>query len=395
MSLRAVTRGWPQIIAAACVAFLAMLVTGAVLLVAAKLQFPSFGAGFDPIDIVNALVIISLACLGVPIHLGSAEVEAFPLGALSAVGLSIAWASATAVRARAPETLARCVMEGAKMGLPFSILCWLVATIFRFRGGDIPVSAGAPEALILGALWGAIFGVVGGLQAHAPVRAHVARALHDLRSGSRIAYEGLLAGGVMLVVAAVLGAGAVLAWIIIGLAQGATPRSWNAGDAVAYVVYFIAFVPNLIVNVIALSMAAPVGVGARVTISGRTFGRVPEFSLTDWGGSDTPALLWLLLAIPLAAGIAGGMSAHRNAADRGRCLEVLGVAAVSFAGALLILALFSEARLGAGLVRGRGFGAVTPNAPILLALAAAWAGVVGLAGWKLAERRARSALGTG
>ncbi len=131
---------WLDPLAAACLAFLVLLALGALLLVAAKLQYPGFGAGANPIEVLSAIVILGLAILRVPIHVDQLVVSVLPLGALLAAGFGIAWATSVTLRSADERRL----LLGLSVGVPFGILCWLAALVFRF-GGRSDVFAGAYE----------------------------------------------------------------------------------------------------------------------------------------------------------------------------------------------------------------------------------------------------------
>ncbi len=189
----------------------------------------------------------------------------------------------------------------------------------------------------------------------------------------------------MLASALLLAGFAALVWIIVGLAKGVTPAGFGFGDALAALVYLAAFLPNVLVTIIALALGAPVEVGARVTFGGREVGPFGEWSLLDWGGDPTPWYLFLLLAIPLLSCMLGGFSARRNAHDPPRWLPVLAGAAVTFAVPLTVVALLADARLGAGLVTGGGFAHVAPDALLTLVFGLLWADALGYIGWRVAD----------
>ena len=376
--------GWVDAAQAAGVAFLGVLVIGAALLLALKLHFPELGAGFNPISVLAAIVMAGLGTLGVPLHIGGIEISTVPLGALLASGAVIAWATSSALRERERD-VAPLWLEGAKVAVPFALLCWLAALIFRIRAGPNPVASGGAEALVFPALWAALFGALGGARVRGTVRAVTGRILDRVRARWPDLYEGFAAGGVMLVVVAVLSAFALLLWVIIGLARGATPKGFTAGDAVAAVVYAVAFLPNVIVTIAGLSLGAPVEIGSQITGAGRLRGSVPMYSIFDWDGAGPPFYVALLLMIPVIACSIGGYIAYKSADDRSKYAEIIGAAAATFAGVLFVLAALSEARLGAGLLGRGGFARLALDAPITFVLAFLWAALLGFAGWKVAE----------
>ena len=377
--------GWVDASQAAGLAFLGLLGIGAILLIAAKLQLPELGNELNPINILSAIVMAGLGTLGVPLHLGGIEVSVIPLGALAATGLVISWAVRTSLRRREGNGTGERLLDGAKVAIPFGLLCWLASLVFRLREGPNPVAAGAGEALAFGLLWGALFGVLGAVISGTTLRQLVSQGLDRFRGRVANAYDGFVAGGVMLLVTFLLAAVALLLWIIVGLARGGTPKGFGAGDAVAAVVYLIAFLPNMLSTIAGFSVGAPVELGGQITVAGRLRGRVPAYSVFDWDGATPPFYVALLVMIPVIACSVGGYIAYRNAKDKDRVVEVLAAAVVTFSVTLLILTTLAEARLGAGLLGRSGFARLAVNAPITFLLAVVWSGALGFAGWKVAE----------
>ena len=81
---------WRDPVMSASLGYLALLVVGAALLVAAKLQFSALGSGFNPLSVVTAMTILGLSALGAPLHIGPIEVVTLPLGALAIFGTAFA-----------------------------------------------------------------------------------------------------------------------------------------------------------------------------------------------------------------------------------------------------------------------------------------------------------------
>lgn len=376
--------GWLDVSGAACLAFLVVLLVGAVLLLAIKLQAAGAGAGGDALDVFSAMVVLGLAALRVPLHIGELELTVLPLGALVVAGAGIAWAAKLAVHRSAPEGLRDAAIQGAKVGVPFALICWLAALAFQLRGTVDPVSADAGGALLWGAFWGAGFGALGGLTARSGLREEIERGLEALGRRSSVAAAGMVSGGVMLVAVAILASFAALVWIIVALASG--PRTdFGPAEAAAAVIYLAAFAPNVLVAIVAVAMGAPLQVGAAVTTGGRVVGPLTEISLLDWADGSAPWYLFLLLLIPLAACAMGGFWVGRARHPRSERLGILLAGAIFFALVLGVLAALGDARLGAGLVRERGFGRLAPDAAITAGVAFLWAAAAGFAGLKAAE----------
>jgi hypothetical protein len=377
--------GWLDAGRAACVLFLATLCVGAILVVGAKLGHPALGAGANPLSILTAVVILASASLGSPVHVGDLEVTTLPLGGLVVIGAVGTWAASKIVGTRTELDERRAAVEGAKMAVPFALLAWSSALVFRFRSPVTPVAAGAGEALALAAAWGGLFGALGGWSSRSTTPRRIGRVLDLVYARSRPAYEGVVAGGVMLAVAVAGVSACAVLWVALSLVREALTRPPSVALVLAGLIFVVAFLPNLAVTLLALALGAPVEVGARVRLGGRSLGPLRELSLADWGGSATPWYLWLLVLVPLFACLLGGFAARRNSAAPERAPEVLATAAAAFAAPLGIVATLAPARLGAGLVAARGFAHVAPDAWATFLWALGWAGVVGFLGWKVAE----------
>lgn len=376
-----VTRGWLDATSAAALGFLALLIVGSLLVVGAKLQYPDLGSGAAALSVLDAIVIISLGCLGIPVDFGRVEITVIPIGALLAAGWAISWAAKFAVEKSAADDAAARARRGAMIGIPFAVICLAAASIFRLRDGTDHVGADALSALMLGALWGAVFGAVGGLRSGTTLRRVVSGGLSYLKKRSRIGYEIVLAAGVMLATAATLAVLVSLLWIIIGLATGAPSESFGPGDAGAAVIYLAAFGINVVVSLVSFSLGAPIEVGAQVTIAGRLVGSLREFSLLDWDRGGPPVYAFFVIVIPFVSCLVGGFYARRNTTEPTRAVAIMAGTAFAFALTLSLLAWMSDARLGAGLVRERGFGRVAPDETVVLVLGAVWAGAAGALGW--------------
>ena len=375
--------GWLDVAAAAALSFLVLLVVGGVLVLAAKLNFPALGGGADILAAFNAVVIAGLGAIGIAIVIDGLSVSALPLGALLVIGAGTAWAVRAALRDQPPSDLAAAVRWGVRVAIPFGLLCFFFALVFRFRGRH-PVAADAGMALITGAFWGAVFGIIGAVKLVEPLRAASGRLLAGVRARDRAWYEGAVAGGVMLSSAAVLGVAAVLVWAIVSLASGEPGGRFGAGDAIAYLVYLAAFLPNVVVVIIAIGLGAPLDVGAKVDLGGRLVGQLREYSLASWGRGDAEPYLLGLLLIPIAACAAGGFIARRRSAQPSSMLVVLLTGSAVFCVGLTLVAAIGELRF-AGIIKGAGYGAVEPDLVLLALFAFLVSGVVSFGGWKLAE----------
>lgn len=379
--------GWIDAAKTASAAFVATLCVGAILLVAAKLQSPELGTGASPLSVFTAVVVVALACLGAGVRIDDVEVSALPLGALLAVAAAISWATARILEARDDEvspTILEASLKGAQVAVPYAALAWTAALIFRFRQGATPVAVDAAQALALAALWAALSGGLGGLRAGRQLRP-LAAALGGLAARRSEVLRGLQAGTAMVALSVTGATVSLCVWIVVRIAIG-LPRGFDAADAIAAIVYLAAFLPNLVVGLVALALGAPVEIGARVMLDGRMVGPLQDLTIARWGGDGSPAYLWLLAAIPLAACFLAGFAARRNSERDVRPIMVIGVAALSFAIPLALAAALADARLGTGLVGQSGFAHIAPDPVATGVLASLWAAGIGAAGWLYADR---------
>jgi hypothetical protein len=111
--------------------------------------------------------------------------------------------------------------------------------------------------------------------------------------------------------------------------------------------------------VFSLAVGASLEVGAQFDVGGRMVGPLRTISL--WS-SDGISLRWLLLALPIAVGVANGIRTERkHPALPSAAKIVVGTAAI-VAVAVGVLAAIGDARLGAGLVKQNGVGLVAVDA---------------------------------
>jgi hypothetical protein len=377
--------GWTEAVEAAAFCFLSLLGIGAVLVVAAKLENPALGTGAGPLEALSAIVVLGLAGIGVTLDLGRLSIAALPLGVVVVFAGVVSWVARTTVQKRRVADGKAAVLDGMKLAVPLGVICLLAALLFRVGRSEDAVRAQPAMAWLVSSLWGALFGALGGLRWSGSLGWNARDLLARIQLRSRSWYEGLVAGGAMLAVTAVLSAAALLLIMIVGLMRGHPEAGITAGDAVSGLVYFAAFLPNLVVLVATFALGAPVEVGARVSFGGRPIGGFESFSLLGLGGPSPGGAALLLLLIPLVACLFGGFVARRHSSMPGRFTEVLGTAAVVYATTWLVLGWLSSARIGVG-VLGRGVGRLAPGAGAAFLVALLWAGVVGWLGWKLAER---------
>ncbi len=358
---------------AALLAFLGVMGVGAVFVIALKLQYPDLGAGSDPVEVLISVVILGLASLRVPVHIGDLTLTVLPLGALVCVAWIVRWSCLSTVSVGRPR-------RGLLVGAFFGPIAAAAALVFRFRFESDPIFAGALGAFLWGLVWVSLFAGVVFASSGTPLHRVMILRLVSIKERRPSLYEGVRTAALMLGLDSLLAITAGLLWTIFWLLSGGGPRQLSLADLVAVALYVLAFTPNLVIAVLSLSLGAPVDVGAAVTIGARVRGPLRHLSVFDG-----PAVL--LLAVPLIACVAGGYWVRKNANDPSKAVRVLGSAAVIFAVVLGAFALLGQARLGGQLVTGRGFALVAPRAWMVLLLGFGWAAAGGYAGWLIAERR--------
>lgn len=362
---------------AAALAFLGLLCLGAFLLVAVKLQYTQLGAGAAPVEILTSIVILSLAILRVPVHVGDVTFTVLPLGALMVVALIVRWACRSTVRSSTPR-------RSLWIAAIFAAIAAFAALAFRHRFEPDAIYAGAPSAFLLGGLWTALFVGWFFLTSREGTFAFIRRVLGDLRTKKPKSWETIATAGIMLAGTGVMATAGGLLWVIVALLRGDGPQELEVGGLVAAVIYVAAFAPNLVVAATALSLGAPLEVGAALTVGGRVRGNLQELSVVASEGV-TPALL--LLAVPVLACAAAGYWAAKNSATSRQPLSLLVRSSFAFAGTLTLLSWLGEARLGAELATERGFGVVAPDGSGVFVLALVWSFVSSLFGWTIAQVR--------
>jgi len=372
---------WPESASAAAMGFLAVLGVGALFVGLLKLIDPTFGSDRNPLWVLTRVVIAGLASLGIPVEQGGVGGSILPMGTLVLVAWALVWAARTVVASGPAQSSTERALQGARIGAPFGILCFIAALVFRLRDG-VDTGADPGLAFVIAGLWGAVFGAAGGLlagrssrSAGAPIRA----------LGPGPLREGVLAGVTMLVSAAIAAMAAALIFVIVDLVTG-TDLRLTAGDAVALVILLVAFAPNIAVGTVAFSMGAPMqfvadslGVGFR-----------RNFSLFGLGDSGPEWYVYLVVLIPLFACLFGGYSVRRRTNHPTKMVEIVAVAAGVLSIGLSFLVYVGTLSLDRGLLGPGNLLVLSPDATAVFFLSLLWAGVLGIVGWKVAESQPRS-----
>lgn len=372
---------WRLAAVAASIAWLVLLCVAAVLLLAPKLQSPAFGAGADLVETFTGVVLVGLGILGVPIEIGNLTISVIPLGALVLFGLGVVWAAGSVIDLER-SSVGAWVMEAIRVGAVFAVLAVVFAIIFRFGGRD-PVAARIFSSLIKGFVWTTLFAFVGLAKAGRSWRTFI-RDLRRPASESPQLYRAALSVGSMLIVAFVLALGFGLVAVIIALSRGLPYPEYGLGDALSSLLYVLAFLPNVLIAIVTLSLGAPVFRGVQVGFGGEVIGGIERVVLFQ--DKSLPGAAYLLLIIPVLACIVGGFVARRWPEGASDFRTTILGAALLFAVTLGVLAVLSDARLGAGLLSRRGVALLAPSALWTSVLAFFWAAAFGAVGWIASER---------
>ena len=319
-------------------------------------------------------------------------------------------------------------VHGAKVALPFAVICLIASFVTTVRGLAGPshqlISTVRPshwDAFAWPLLFGVVFGGIGGLLRRPETLGGVA-------PRARAA----VAGGVAMLVTSMIAAFAGL--LILGAARPSTTRAYfhgvldrGAARGAALLGVQALVTPNMAAWVVAPAMGGCDAVTVSVT-SGRgcflSYWRFPTgrgalgaLGVAGLGGSGpsgtagerrAPAPYFIFLLVPLVASLAGGARASRRpgapspsdaegtavtvgaAAARGALAGIVfaALAAVLFASAGLSARLHGDVAAEGGIIGGRAVAAmVGPRLWLGVALAAAWGVAGGAAGAVLFRRR--------
>jgi hypothetical protein len=367
---------------------LVLLLAGASLLLAAKLHTPALAAGSAPTSVLSAIVVLALACLGAPVRVSSVTFTAAPLGALLVAGAAMSLLSAREVQARglAASAPLRRWLAGALIAPPLALYCAAAAALAQLEE-PVRIAVDPVWAAVLAALWGCVFGGLGGLRSgRAPSSSTAERNNSAVRSEglqpasatvARRAPEGVRAGLTMLAIALAGGVVAASIWAGLRVLGGLGGGGWGIADAVAGSVALLAFLPNLSVAAVGLSLGAPVEMGAFVSVGDAVRGASGSIGLLPL--TAAPPYLWPLLTIPAIACYSGGAAARKRSRAGTSPLSVLAPAAVVFAGALSGLSALAGIRLS-GLTGTTG-ASLAPHVGLTGCLALLWASGGGFLGW--------------
>jgi hypothetical protein len=360
---------WVDLVCVAVLLFLTTMVAAAVVLIAGKLQFASLGAGAGPFDVLRAIGLIALGSLGATVDLDGLQLSVIPLGSLvTAIVITMA------LSGRAPSTGRRHLGDAAVVGAVHGLLALLAASIFRF-GGGVPVQASRPGSFLYGVLWGAVAAGLGSWWSR-DRRLYVRMPAPAIDALSVAAPAGLAATAGTFV--------ALLCVVIARLVSGPLPATFGVGDALAAILYLLAFLPNVLIAIFALAVGATLEIGAQIDVDGALVGPLRSISLWDWPGGG-PGARWLLLILPIGTGLALGRSVATRLGNGRRALLAIVLGSLVFAIVVGMIAAIGDARLGAGLVREEGVASIAARADEAMILTFVWLTGMGIAAWGLSE----------
>lgn len=383
-----------DLLQAAGFTFLALVATGALLVLAVKLQYPRLGADGSSLEALSAAVVAGLGSLRVPVHLGGLTASALPLGALGLIGWSSIWAVANRLGSSPDPTASGSVRSGMWLGLYLGPLAAFAALIFRI-GGESPVRASPWWSLLYGALWGSLFGALGGA-ASAGMFEDLGRRVMRVASAkdpSRASAVSFM--GLVLALLAVAAVAVVLVGVVGALLTGHPGTGFGLGEAAAGIIYFVLFAPNILVAAIALGMGSIISIGAQITQRGTTMGETESLSILSWGPGGAPWWAFALVLIPLVATVLTGYLLRSTLPRRADFIRAARRASGVVGLLLFAWAALAEARLGAGILGTKGVARLAPDPFLTGLLGAAWTFAGGIMGWWVAERTASDERGEG
>jgi hypothetical protein len=219
-------------------------------------------------------------------------------------------AGAAVVRELEPRPLGLAAWLGAAVAVPYAVLAALLTGLAR-----TPAARPAPlRAFVLAGVVAAVAGAAGA------VRARGWGDYLDLLPGrARLVGAGAYAALVTLAAGGALGLAVALAWHLPRAADLMGALSPGIAGALLLTLLCVAYAPNAVVWCVAFGAGTgfAVGTGTAVAPNGVNVGPLPAFPLLavlpGSGSAPKPALL--LLLVPLAAGVAAGVTVVRRAPD--------------------------------------------------------------------------------
>ena len=325
------------------------------------------------------------------VDIGSGSVSVVPLGLTIALGALLVRGGRQAAHLSGATDLFGAATSAIAIALPYSVIAALLTK---------PAQVGAAHPSVLQALAGAFTlslacASVGALRETGRLTPLLARIPSEARAAIRAA---LAASAV--VVGAAAAVFAVSLVVHAGRAADLAGSMHGGLSGVALLaVICLAYTPNAIIWTAAylLGPGFAVGTHTSVSVTGAHLGAVPSLPLLAPlpGAASPPLFGWLLIAAPIAAGVAAGWMLARGCAmaapagdapwwQRYRLLDAArGVAAGAVSGLLLgVLASLSGGSLGGGHLRTLGPSAWWTATAATIEIGAVAAATIWLLGWR-------------
>lgn len=265
-----------------------------------------------------------------------------PLGLSIGLGAILVRAGRWTARHSAATTTSGCLGVAATLALPYGV----TAALLTAAATSGPVRADPLAALAGGLVLAGGAAFLGALRE--------ARAADRLRAAvpaeARRVARAVVRALVVLAVGALVLIGAAVLLRLPHVA--ATPTALDGGAAadVALVLLCLAYLPNAAVWALAYS-AGPgfaAGLGTVVSPAAAQVGTLPPIPLLAAIPTSTSALGWVTLVVPLAAGIAAGLTVAEPGIGRRRCAVRIGAVAGAVAAVGVAAAWLSGGSLGPG-----------------------------------------------
>ncbi len=236
-----------------------------------------------------------------PAPRGDLQVRLASLTVLASLGLVIALAMSRSGVRDLREAAAGAVVAGAVNGAGLAVLVAAGAARLGFdaRIVRVGVEASMPVgvALVLGALWGAAFALIGALAAP-----RVAGALSPLWrvSGAAAKRAALVASAVAIVVL-----------IVMAIEQAGGGTGIGLGADLGALGAFL-----LGANVVGAAIVLSHGPSMQVALDAGPLSGFTRVGYVPQGSSSLPTTRWLFVLVPIAAGVAAGRMIKRRLGDR-------------------------------------------------------------------------------
>ncbi len=307
----------------------------------------------------------------------------------------------------------RRAVHGAKVALPYALLCWAVAWGIRFRltlpdSGPLSIHPSRLAAFFWPLGLAVAFGAIGGVRS-AGGGVWTSEWLWGSDAWGR-RWRGAALGGIgMLTLGLAL---PLLGLLIVAVVDGSTAGSYlrgafgpGVGTGIMAVVTFVLFLPNVAAWVLVPAMGGCLEVGGGpgsslppycfLSYNSFVMHPVPNRFSSSWGYHELgapPTAFLLFLLVPVIAMLVGGALAARWAASATRAEGVLvgGMAGLIFAASFTFVLVLSEvtARLNGPISYvATGYFRYGPYPPYGFQLAMAWGVIGGAIGGILGARR--------